>query len=219
VKGLAIEFGRAEVRLLPERAVWWEARRTLLVADVHLGKGAAFRAMGVPVPGGVSGRDLQRISELLCATEAQRLVILGDLLHARIRRHPEVVESISAWRERHAKLDMVLVRGNHDRASGIAPDSWHLNVYEGKWEEEGFAFVHEPVDARDLPTFAGHIHPKARLRDFDGSVVLAPCFVCDGNCMTLPSFGTFTGGSTVSEKEGRRIYVASTERIVMLRAE
>ena len=38
------------VELLPERALHWIRERTLFVADVHLGKAAAFRAGGVPVP-------------------------------------------------------------------------------------------------------------------------------------------------------------------------
>ena len=39
-----------QLDLLPEKAIWWPRRRTLLVADVHCGKDATFRAMGVPVP-------------------------------------------------------------------------------------------------------------------------------------------------------------------------
>ena len=38
--------------LLAGRALLWPERRTLLVADLHLGKGAVFRARGVPVPSG-----------------------------------------------------------------------------------------------------------------------------------------------------------------------
>jgi DNA ligase-associated metallophosphoesterase len=219
VKGLTIEFGGVELRLLPERAVWWERRRTLLVADVHVGKGATFRALGVPVPSGVSSRDLERIAELIVATEARRVVILGDLVHARIGKHSPLVESTAAWRERHGEVEMVLVPGNHDRAAGLVPESWRMIVQAREWEDDGFLFAHEPPAQPRLPTFAGHVHPKARLVDFDGSVVLAPCFVHDRNCLTLPSFGTFTGGSTVSGREDRRIYVASAERVVMLRPE
>ena len=39
-----------DLTLLPERAVWREASRTLFVADVHIGKAAAFRAAGLPRP-------------------------------------------------------------------------------------------------------------------------------------------------------------------------
>ena len=218
MNGLMIEFGGAQIMLLAERAVWWEARRTLLVADVHVGKEATFRAMGVPVPSGSSEKDLGRIGELVEATGAKRVVILGDLLHARIARHPEIVESVAAWRESHRDVEMVLVRGNHDRASGAIPEAWRMEMHEGEWEDGGFVFVHEPPRERGKATFAGHVHPKARLTDFDGSVVLVPCFVCDKHCLVLPSFGTFTGGYTVDEDEGRRIYVAAAGRVVLLRS-
>ena len=35
--------------LLPERVILWEERRTLLVADPHWGKAAAFRASGANI--------------------------------------------------------------------------------------------------------------------------------------------------------------------------
>ncbi len=65
---MRISFAGERLVLLPDRAIYWEKRATLLVADVHLGKGAAFRAMGVPVPAGNSAKDLKRLSALLAAT-------------------------------------------------------------------------------------------------------------------------------------------------------
>lgn len=41
-------------QLLPQRALWWASEKTLLVADVHLGKGATFRALGQPLPRGAA---------------------------------------------------------------------------------------------------------------------------------------------------------------------
>ncbi len=69
--------------LLPQRAVFDPAERTLFVADVHFGKAAAFRALGAPVPKGTTADNLARLTALMEATGAARLVVLGDLLHAR----------------------------------------------------------------------------------------------------------------------------------------
>ena len=44
--------------LLAERALYWPRAATLFVADVHLGKAAAFRAGGVPLPRGATAADL-----------------------------------------------------------------------------------------------------------------------------------------------------------------
>ncbi|NBP80976.1 hypothetical protein EBU58_09735, partial [bacterium] len=50
--------------LLPGRGAWLPTSRTLLVADLHLGKAASFRHAGLPVPEGSSGGDLQRLERL-----------------------------------------------------------------------------------------------------------------------------------------------------------
>ena len=47
-----------QVELLALRALHWPRERTVFVADVHLGKAAAFRAGGVPLPRGSTAADL-----------------------------------------------------------------------------------------------------------------------------------------------------------------
>jgi DNA ligase-associated metallophosphoesterase len=211
---LAIEFAQETLHLLPQRAVWWPARRTLLLADVHFGKSAAFRQYGVPVPSGSTARDLSRISDLVNATGAERLIILGDLVHGPVAKLAELIEAVAIWRERNGKLKILLVRGNHDRAAGPVAPQWKIDEVAEPYEEDGFRFCHAPCDDRDLPTFAGHVHPTAQLRDFDGSVVIAPCFVVENQCLILPSFGTFTGGYTVEQGDGREIFIVSPTRVV-----
>ena len=80
---LALTVAGAALQLLPERAIWYAAESALFVADLHWGKAAAFRAAYIPVPMGTTGNDLARLTTALTATNAQHLVVLGDLLHAR----------------------------------------------------------------------------------------------------------------------------------------
>jgi len=211
---LGIDFGGEALHLLPQRAVWWEARGTLLLADVHFGKSAAFRALGVPVPGGSTARDLGRIGELIAITGARRLIILGDLVHGPVGENLEMVKAVSDWRREQGELKIMLVRGNHDRAVGPAVDEWGMEEVGERFEEEGFRFCHVPPEGCERPTFAGHVHPTAQLRDFDGSVVFAPCFVLEKDCLVLPSFGTFTGGYPVYLEESRQIFVVSRTQVV-----
>src|SRR5690554_3561823 len=63
--------------LHPERAVYWERARTLIVADTHFGKAATFRAHGLPVPVGTTTAALQRLDAVLTRTRAERLLFLG----------------------------------------------------------------------------------------------------------------------------------------------
>ncbi len=59
---MAQDAGGERVQLYAERALYWPAGRTLFVADVHLGKTAAFRAGGVALPGGATAANLERLS-------------------------------------------------------------------------------------------------------------------------------------------------------------
>src|SRR5689334_19544287 len=103
------------------RTLFWPAERTLFVADVHLGKGAAFRAGAVPVPTGSTQDTLSRLHDAVVEPEASRLVILGDLWHAAAGRTCENLEQFLTWRGRHPGLSVTLVEGNHDVKSGPLP--------------------------------------------------------------------------------------------------
>ena len=49
-EGALFPWGPEQLRLLPQRAVWLEGSRTLLLADLHLGKAETFQAHGIPLP-------------------------------------------------------------------------------------------------------------------------------------------------------------------------
>ena len=114
MQGLPVVWAGEPVLLLPERALWWPARRTLLLADLHLGKAASFRAAGQPVPAGTTQRNLDRLDALIAVHGAQSLVVLGDFLHAAQARTPALLDALAHWRARHAALDITLVRGKGD---------------------------------------------------------------------------------------------------------
>src|ERR1700760_1529379 len=98
---LEIDFAGQRLLLLADHALYWPDQRTLILADVHLGKDASFRAAGLPVPAGHSAKDLSRIERLVKATDATRLIVLGDLIHNRSSHHDELSADVSAFRELH----------------------------------------------------------------------------------------------------------------------
>lgn len=49
-----IDLAGHRVLLLLEKALYWPARKMLVIADIHFGKAASFRAQGVPVPRGTT---------------------------------------------------------------------------------------------------------------------------------------------------------------------
>ena len=145
--------------LLSERAVFWEERGLLLLADPHWGKAAAFRAGGIPVPGGTTREGLQRLDHLLDRTGAEGVVILGDFLHARTGRAPATLRALESWRAGHPYLDLLLIRGNHDRHAGDPPASLRIRCVNGPLSMGPFLLAHHPVAALDGYGIAGHLHP------------------------------------------------------------
>ncbi len=189
------------LHLLADRALWWPRTSTLIVADVHLGKSAAFRRLGVPVPSGATQADLARIDALLAATDAQRLLVLGDLFHTAPTAGEVAIEGFASLRARHAQRQFTVVAGNHDRAWRKLPREWRIDWLTAALPEPPFVFQHEPLaDARGY-ALGGHIHPCVRLRGAGDSARL-PVFWFGREVGVLPSFGSFTGGYAVRPQAG-----------------
>lgn len=214
---IEIEFGNQQLVLLADRALYWPARQTLVIADVHLGKDATFRAAGLPVPAGNSAKDLARITALLSVTAATQLAILGDLVHSRVSHQPELFDAFTRWRNEHAGLDVLLVRGNHDRHAGPPPIDWQVTQVPEPFDAGALMFAHMSKPC-DKPILCGHVHPTVAIQDFDRTFARIPCFVVDADQLILPAFGSFTGGYKMQREPGRKIYAVMGKSVVMLPA-
>lgn len=207
-----------DVLLLAGRAALLPRTRTLLVADIHLGKAATFRRAGIPVPEGSAQADLARLERLIAAHSVRRLVVLGDLFHARSGCTPEVFAEFAATRARLGATQVVLVIGNHDRAVGTMPAALGIDTCVPSLDEPPFHYVHEPavgVAAADraLFTVAGHLHPTVSLRSPSGDSLAGRCFVATPGLLVLPAFGSFTGGHRVVPTEGTRLWLARDDGV------
>lgn len=214
----AIDTAQPDILLLPGRAALLPASRTLLVADLHLGKAATFRRAGIPVPEGSAQRDLARVAELVRGHEARRLIVLGDLFHARSGCTPEVFAEFASLRSQIATTAVVLVMGNHDRAVGRLPDALGLDACVPSLDEPPFHFVHEPAtgvaaSARDLFTVAGHLHPTISIRSPSGDRLADRCFVAEPAVLILPAFGSFTGGHRIEPTKDMRLWIARDDGV------
>jgi DNA ligase-associated metallophosphoesterase len=201
-----------DLTLLPERALHWPRVSTLIVADVHLGKAASFRAGGIPIPRGTTASDLSRLSVLIERTRAARLIVLGDFLHAPEGRVAALDAAIRAWRQAHAALALTLVRGNHDERAGDPPASWGVEVVDAPHSLAPFALYHEPATPPTGYALCGHVHPGARLSSAAGDSARLPCFVLGPRRALLPAFGRLTGLHMIAGRvsETRVVIAAST---------
>jgi DNA ligase-associated metallophosphoesterase len=204
------------VLLLAEKALYWPARKMLVVADIHFGKAASFRAQGVPVPRGTTSQNLASLDALMAAHDIAHIMFLGDFLHARAAHATATLAAMLAWRLRHPSLKLTLVRGNHDRHAGDPAASLAIEMVDEPYAMAPFSFCHHPDIVADGYALAGHIHPSYLLATrFDA--LRLPCFVVGPRRMSLPSFGAFTGGFLITPDPGDAIYVSSGEAVHFVR--
>jgi hypothetical protein len=173
-------------------AIYWEAERTLIVADLHLEKGAAYAARGRMLPPYDSRTTLRGLAALIMSLAPARVVALGDSFHT-----SEVATHLGrAEREEIALLqqgrEWYWITGNHDpelpsSIGGIVCAALTI---------AGVTLRHEPSPDTATPEIAGHLHPAARIAR-RGEVVRRKCFATDGRRIVMPAFGAYTGGLNV----------------------
>ena len=214
-----IELAGETLTLLPERALFLPARETLLVADLHLGKAETYRSLGVPMPEGIAEESLERLENAIRRSRAERVIVLGDLVHCEDGMEDPVVELMARWRRR-VSLPMSLIGGNHDAGVSI-PRSWRIED-DGEGRRLGpFQLLHHPrptdtaFEARDPVVLAGHLHPVLSL-GAGARRILTHAFVVEPGQVILPAFTPFARGARVHPEpdRGRKIFAIAEGQVV-----
>jgi DNA ligase-associated metallophosphoesterase len=205
------------LHLAPERAAYWAEGRTLLVADAHFGKDATFRAYGIPVPHATTTDNVARLDALIARWPVERIVFLGDFLHAKEARAPVTIDAIARWRRMHGDIAMTLVRGNHDARAGDPPSSLGIDVVDESYVVGPFSMRHHPTPCDRGYVLAGHLHPGYRLGSRAGDGLRLPCFWFGdergSRVGVLPAFGAFTGTWLVDALPADRVYVVAPDAV------
>lgn len=202
-----------ELVFLPQKAIWFPKHQTLLVSDTHLGKGAHFRKAGIAIPQILAQEELARLSDLISELNPQKMIFLGDLFHSEMNND---CDWFVLWRELHQKIEMILVKGNHD----ILPESFyqkvHLKVVNSFFVGK-FKLMHEPPKSPDENyIIAGHIHPGVRLKGKARQGVTLPCFYFGAQFAVLPAFGKFTGKALMKIQTNDRIFAIAGEQVIAI---
>ena len=211
LESLEVLLGGEPVRLLSDRALYWPARRRLLLADLHLGKADAFRAAGIALPRGGTALDLARISRLVAATDADAVWVLGDMLHGRT----DLSSWRAAWddfRNGHQGLSIAVVAGNHDRAlqqAGLDIELLGDDVHDGP-----FVLRHAPAREMRGHVLCGHVHPVLKLPGQPRT----PAFWLQDGCTVLPAFSAFTGGQPLRLDAGETAVLCNGHALVAIGA-
>jgi uncharacterized protein len=192
----AFEFAGHTLHALPQGALFWPARRALIVADLHFEKASWFAKFGQMLPPYDSVATLADLTALVAATAPREVWCLGDSFHdsAGAARLPEQAQLM--LRDLTAKLDWVWVTGNHDHA---LDDAFGGRILE-EAEVGGLILRHEADPADPRPELSGHFHPKFRVA-IRGRNVARRCFVASATKLILPAFGSLTGGLDAGHPE------------------
>ncbi len=171
--------------------LWWPARRTLVVSDLHLEKGSGFAAKGALIPPYDTAATLARLSGAIDRLDPDRVICLGDSFHdggaaARLSRaDAKTLAGLTAAR------DWIWITGNHDPEP---PAHWGGRVMD-ELVDGALVFRHQARNGA-VGELSGHFHPKASVSTRVRRIT-ARCFVGDGQRLILPAFGAYTGGLDV----------------------
>lgn len=177
---------RLEAR--PSGALWWPACRTLIVADLHLGKPARIaRRSGATLPPYADAETLDRLEREVAITGAARVVSLGDGFDDDRAARDLPGHTRTALEQIMSGRDWVWIRGNHDPAP---PPFGGTCTHELEIEGMVLRHIADPAACGEI---SGHYHPKARL-SLRGTRLSRPAFLIDRARMILPAFGAYTGG-------------------------
>lgn len=203
---MIIQHSGQTLHLHPAKAIFWEERSTLLLADLHLGKGEHFRRNGIAVPRGVQNDNFTRLQSLLDDFEPDRVLFLGDLFHSKLN---DAVKTFALFISTHPGVSFELVLGNHDILPPELYDNSQMVVHQPPLEEAPFIFTHYPLEKAHnaLYNFYGHLHPGVQLHGAGKAYLKLPCFHFDPVQAVLPAFGAFTGLAIVKPKQEDRVFV------------
>lgn len=175
--------------------LYWHAKNTLIVSDLHLEKGSSFAKRGMMVPPYDTGETLNRLAARINHWQPKRIISLGDSFHDPLAHERLLQDHVDQIQKLQENREWIWICGNHDPN---APDNLG-GVSASQFQLGPLIFRHEPQSGEQHGEIAGHLHPAGKIiRRKKG--VRRPCFVTDNTRMIMPSFGTYTGGLNIRHK-------------------
>ena len=210
---MTIEINNFLFTLLPEKALYKEDERLLIIADVHLGKASHFRKEGISISAQAQLEDYANLEKLLLKLRPQKVYFLGDLFHSAFNND---------W---HNFCDLIalfpdiifsLVKGNHDIIDHARFSDLCISVVD-TIEDDAFIYSHEPITSttKGKINIVGHIHPGIVLTGMGRQSLKLPCFYITDALVIVPAFGVLTGLFSM-DKKNAKIYAVLPERVTLV---
>ncbi len=202
-----------ELILDKERAIYFPKNKLLAISDLHLGKSAHFRKFGLPVPSTLAQNDLQRLSLLLKTYQPKSLLINGDMFHDSLNSD---IDNFYLWRKDYKELDLLLVKGNHDRLTATDYASMDIQVYAPSYCLGPFCFIHDAPKHKEeeLYPITGHIHPGITITGKAKQRLKFPCFFFGKSYAIMPAFSCFTGLFNIKPVSGEKVFAITPQQVI-----
>jgi uncharacterized protein len=199
--------------LTPQKTIYWQQEKALLIADLHLGKVSHFRKSGLAIPATAALSDYQVLNYLLRAYDTKKLLILGDLFHSVINSEWRV---FADWLDQNPNLQCILVKGNHDVLPELIYRNQRIEVHPETLAIGPFLFSHIPLEncSSSYYNLSGHVHPAVQLRGSGGQKINLPCFYFGQKQGLLPAFGNFTGKALIRPEKESRVFVVTPDQVL-----
>ncbi len=199
-------------------SLYWPARRTLIVSDLHFEKGSAMaQRRHRHVPPYDTRATLAALGMLIERYEPAQVICLGDSFHdlgAFARMDEGDCATLASFA---CGRDWVWITGNHDPL----PNGCFGGRVEDVLTLDGITFRHQAESESGFEV-SGHYHPKASIV-VANSRVSGRCFVVDDTRLIMPAFGAFTGGLNVLDpairgwlSEDFSVVLIGRERVVRM---
>ncbi len=202
--------------LSPDRCIFWQEEKILILSDLHLGKTGHFRKSGIAVPQAIFKEDMQRLVTQLHLYKPEQVIVIGDMFHSYDNlEHDFFIK----WRKDFEQLCILLVKGNHDvlkkqwyQEAGITLCEPMAGSANAVLNIGNFVFTHDINDIAAAPLdltkyfFSGHIHPGISIRGLGKQSLRFPCFYFGEHYAILPAFSRFTGTQAIQPKRGESVY-------------
>lgn len=215
--GLDFNFLEQDLVLLPQKAIYWKQQKALIAADVHMGKVGHFRKAGIAVPRNMEQSDLSTLSDLIFEHRPEKIIFLGDLFHSDMNAD---WEWFRLWRQQNKKLEIILIRGNHDIINDRHYHDLNIALHD-ELQIGPFLMLHHPLTEAKLQqaevyAFCGHIHPGVTLTGRGRQSITIPCFAFGDQQAILPSFGRFTGRVAIRKQQTDRIFGVLQDKVIAI---
>jgi len=181
--------------LSSHKTIYWQNKKTLLISDLHLGKGVNAEVTFY--------EKLIEFENAINEFNINRIIILGDLFDAKSRVDVTPIKYLFS----KLNIEIILVLGNHDILGLNTYKELGINIVVDEFKEDMFLFTHKPVKVNEV-NIHGHLHPATIYKN-----VKFPCFSFETNSIGLPAFGGIQCKNILLPGSIRKIYLLQEDSV------